>query len=224
MHTRALTCENLCQERGLCKIRRYNPDILRPKTMVAYFDASARLAQAHTHTRTHARTHAHTHTHTHLCTHIRMNACSQVVAAVSTLAFALLSTEVSSNDKAKVQADAVKVRETLTSMGATFIKVGQVLANRPDIIRADYMDELTKLQVNLPYICPFLSVTDTTRLLYHTPHSHTPHSHTPHRTLTLTTHTPHTQTPRTLTHHALSHRTRSRPFHQTSPLKLWRQG
>lgn len=119
-----------------------------------------------------------------------MNARSQVVTAVSMLAFALLSTEVSSNDKAKVQADAVKVRETLTGMGATFIKVGQVLANRPDIIRADYMDELTKLQVNLPYICPFMSVTDTT------------HSH----------------------YHALSHRTRSRPFHQTSPLKLWRQG
>ena len=205
MHTRALTCENLCQERGLCKIRRYNPDILRPKTMVAYFDASARLAQAHTHTRTHARTHAHTHTHTHTCTHIRMNACSQVVAAVSTLAFALLSTEVSSNDKAKVQADAVKVRETLTSMGATFIKVGQVLANRPDIIRADYMDELTKLQVNWPYICPFLSVTDTTRLLYHTttlshttlshttPHTHTHHTHTTH------SNTPHTHTPCSLT-------------------------
>jgi len=142
-----------------------------------------------------------------------MNACSQVVAAVSTLAFALLSTEVSSNDKAKVQADAVKVRETLTSMGATFIKVGQVLANRPDIIRADYMDELTKLQVNLPYICPFLSVTDTTRLLSHTTAlSHTTLSHTTlsHTTLshtTLYTLTHHTLTHHTLTHHTLTHHT-----------------
>ena len=90
------------------------------------------------------------------------------------LAFALLSTEVSSNDKAKVQADAVKVRETLTGMGATFIKVGQVLANRPDIIRADYMDELTKLQVNLPYILP-ISVRHRYRTLT-LPHLH----HTAH--------------------------------------------
>ena len=103
-----------------------------------------------------------------------MNARSQVVTAVSMLAFALLSTEVSSNDKAKVQADAVKVRETLTSMGATFIKVGQVLANRPDIIRADYMDELTKLQVNLPYILP-ISVRHRYRTLT-LPHLH----HTAH--------------------------------------------
>ena len=33
------------EERGLCKIRRYNPDMLRPKTISGYFDASARLAQ-----------------------------------------------------------------------------------------------------------------------------------------------------------------------------------
>jgi len=73
-----------------------------------------------------------------------------VITAVSVLAWALLSSEVNTADESKVQADAVKVRETLTSMGATFIKVGQVLANRPDIIRADYMDELTKLQDQVP--------------------------------------------------------------------------
>jgi len=33
------------EERGLCKIRRYNPDMLRPTTIAGYFDASARLAQ-----------------------------------------------------------------------------------------------------------------------------------------------------------------------------------
>lgn len=105
------------EERGLCKIRRYNPDMLRPITMAGYLEASRRLAQ--------------------------------VVAAVSVLAFALLRTETTAT-AAKVQADAVKVRETLTNMGATFVKVGQVLANRPDIIRADYMEELTKLQDQVP--------------------------------------------------------------------------
>ena len=87
-----------------------------------------------------------------LTSHARMHAHAQVITAVSVLALALLSTEVNTTDEAKVQADAVKVRETLTGMGATFIKVGQVLANRPDIIRADYMDELTKLQVRAPQI------------------------------------------------------------------------
>ncbi len=38
-------------------------------------------------------------------------------------------------------------RETLTALGPSFIKAGQVLANRPDILREDYMNELTVLQV-----------------------------------------------------------------------------
>lgn len=105
------------EERGLCKVNRYNPDVLRPGDMKGYFAASRRLAQ--------------------------------VVTAVSALAFALLSTETTSSSE-KVKADAIKVRETLAQMGATFVKVGQVLANRPDIVRADYMEELTKLQDQVP--------------------------------------------------------------------------
>lgn len=38
-------------------------------------------------------------------------------------------------------------RETLTALGPSFIKAGQVLASRPDIIREDYMNELCILQV-----------------------------------------------------------------------------
>ena len=37
--------------------------------------------------------------------------------------------------------------ETLTALGPSFIKAGQVLASRPDIIREDYMNELCVLQV-----------------------------------------------------------------------------
>jgi predicted unusual protein kinase regulating ubiquinone biosynthesis (AarF/ABC1/UbiB family) len=41
----------------------------------------------------------------------------------------------------------VLCRETLTALGPSFIKAGQVLASRPDIIREDYMNELCTLQV-----------------------------------------------------------------------------
>lgn len=42
---------------------------------------------------------------------------------------------------------AQQLRETLTELGPSFIKAGQVLANRPDIVREDYMNELCTLQV-----------------------------------------------------------------------------
>ena len=37
-------------------------------------------------------------------------------------------------------------RQTLTVLGPSFIKAGQVLASRPDIVREDYMNELCILQ------------------------------------------------------------------------------
>ena len=41
-------------------------------------------------------------------------------------------------------------RETLTALGPSFIKLGQVLASRPDIVREDYMNELCVLQDDVP--------------------------------------------------------------------------
>lgn len=41
-------------------------------------------------------------------------------------------------------------RQTLTALGPSFIKAGQVLASRPDIVRADYMEELCTLQDDVP--------------------------------------------------------------------------
>lgn len=46
-----------------------------------------------------------------------------------------------------VKRRAQQLRETLTELGPSFIKAGQVLANRPDIVREDYMNELCILQV-----------------------------------------------------------------------------
>jgi hypothetical protein len=48
-----------------------------------------------------------------------------------------------------VKRRAQQLRETLTELGPSFIKAGQVLANRPDIVREDYMNELCTLQVGV---------------------------------------------------------------------------
>ena len=45
---------------------------------------------------------------------------------------------------------AEQLRDVLTHLGPTFIKVGQALSTRPDLIRQDFLDELIKLQDRLP--------------------------------------------------------------------------
>ncbi|HEY9803442.1 MAG TPA: AarF/ABC1/UbiB kinase family protein [Leptolyngbyaceae cyanobacterium] len=45
---------------------------------------------------------------------------------------------------------ASQLRNILTRLGPTFIKVGQALSTRPDLIRKDFLEELIKLQDQLP--------------------------------------------------------------------------
>jgi predicted unusual protein kinase regulating ubiquinone biosynthesis (AarF/ABC1/UbiB family) len=45
---------------------------------------------------------------------------------------------------------AAQLRKLLTDLGPTFIKVGQALSTRPDLVRRDFLDELVKLQDQLP--------------------------------------------------------------------------
>jgi len=45
---------------------------------------------------------------------------------------------------------AEQLRKTLIRLGPTFVKVGQALSTRPDLIRKDFLDELIKLQDQLP--------------------------------------------------------------------------
>ena len=44
----------------------------------------------------------------------------------------------------------VRIRMALTELGPTFIKFGQMLSTRPDVIGAEMADELSKLQSNAP--------------------------------------------------------------------------
>jgi predicted unusual protein kinase regulating ubiquinone biosynthesis (AarF/ABC1/UbiB family) len=43
-----------------------------------------------------------------------------------------------------------QLREILTQLGPTYIKVGQALSTRPDLIKKDFLEELIKLQDRLP--------------------------------------------------------------------------
>ncbi|HEY9910228.1 MAG TPA: AarF/ABC1/UbiB kinase family protein [Thermosynechococcaceae cyanobacterium] len=45
---------------------------------------------------------------------------------------------------------AARLREILTRLGPAFIKVGQALSTRPDLVPPAYLDELTRLQDQLP--------------------------------------------------------------------------
>lgn len=53
-------------------------------------------------------------------------------------------------DKEVVPDRARQLRNLLCNLGPSFIKAGQVLANRPDIVREDYMNELCILQDDVP--------------------------------------------------------------------------
>ncbi|MDJ0510270.1 MAG: AarF/ABC1/UbiB kinase family protein [Crocosphaera sp.] len=53
-------------------------------------------------------------------------------------------------DQDNKQRCAAELREILTRLGPTFIKVGQALSTRPDLIRPDFLEELIKLQDQLP--------------------------------------------------------------------------
>ncbi|MEE3718479.1 AarF/ABC1/UbiB kinase family protein [Tumidithrix elongata RA019] len=54
-------------------------------------------------------------------------------------------------DKNKSQPKrAEQLRRIITTLGPTYIKVGQALSTRPDLVRQDFLVELTKLQDKLP--------------------------------------------------------------------------
>ena len=65
-------------------------------------------------------------------------------------ALGLLSDHLFNRTIANQERRAVRLRKILTQLGPTFIKVGQALSTRPDLIKPSFLDELVKLQDQLP--------------------------------------------------------------------------
>ncbi len=53
------------------------------------------------------------------------------------------------SDRAQ-KGQAIQLRKMLTKLGPAFIKIGQALSTRPDLVPPTYLEELTKLQDQLP--------------------------------------------------------------------------
>jgi len=65
-------------------------------------------------------------------------------------AFGLWWDKITNTQGKKEKRRAIQLRETLTKLGPAYIKVGQALSTRPDLLTAIYMEELAMLQDQLP--------------------------------------------------------------------------
>ncbi len=74
---------------------------------------------------------------------------SQVLWQLGTLAVVLLLQAGNADPKVQ-QALGRRILNTLTNLGPCFIKVGQALSTRPDLVRRDWLEQLTQLQDSLP--------------------------------------------------------------------------
>jgi len=111
-------------EMGFCRINRpYSPDLVRQEALGSFPAACALFSRG-----------------------------LQMGFELATFAAALWTDRLSGaeDDAVIVKLRAMQLRDMLTRLGPTFIKAGQVLANRPDILREDYMEELCVLQDDVP--------------------------------------------------------------------------
>ena len=74
----------------------------------------------------------------------------QIILFSASFLLGMLSDYCFGEDAAKVSRRADQLRKILIRLGPTFIKVGQALSTRPDLVRVDYLAELEKLQDQLP--------------------------------------------------------------------------
>jgi len=74
----------------------------------------------------------------------------QIVSAFITTVFGWLWDQATGRVQKNEAKRAEELRITLTNLGPAFIKVGQALSTRPDLVPPIYLDELTQLQDKLP--------------------------------------------------------------------------
>ena len=74
---------------------------------------------------------------------------TEVISRLGWLAITLV-TQSSSPDPRVQQRLARSILSTLSALGPCFIKVGQALSTRPDLVKREWLEELTRLQDDLP--------------------------------------------------------------------------
>jgi len=80
---------------------------------------------------------------------VLMSRLTVVLWQLGSLALVLVVQGNSSNARVQEQLGR-RILTTLTALGPCFIKVGQALSTRPDLVRRDWLEQLTQLQDNLP--------------------------------------------------------------------------
>ena len=76
--------------------------------------------------------------------------CFGVIWPIATLGLSLLLDRQTGSVKRNERKRAVRMREVLTNLGPAFIKIGQALSTRPDLLPPVYLEEMTRLQDQLP--------------------------------------------------------------------------
>ncbi|NEP02533.1 MAG: AarF/ABC1/UbiB kinase family protein [Symploca sp. SIO2E9] len=73
-----------------------------------------------------------------------------IVWPLASLAFGMWWDHRWDRQESNQRSRAIQLRETLTNLGPAYIKIGQALSTRPDLVSPIFLEELTKLQDQLP--------------------------------------------------------------------------
>ncbi len=65
-------------------------------------------------------------------------------------AFGLWIDKITNSSKKNIDKRAVQIRNLLTKLGPAYIKIGQALSTRPDLVPPQFLEELAQLQDNIP--------------------------------------------------------------------------